>query len=202
MLSELLAKTPIVRGEGASTGSGATPSTGGGGFDFVDENVDPELAMTLKLSLETEEAERRARAGSGEAATPGAGSNTAAANSAGFNDVNMDEDPELAEALRQSMLENVPQNQTQDTPMAEDDDDDELARAMALSQQTAEADRANDEKTPLLAAQQKEPENPKPEETTEDSEYLSSLLLSLPGVDPNDPEVQAMLEQMKKEGGQ
>jgi len=117
----------------------------------------------------------------------------------------MAEDPELAEAIRQSMLESKRDeaNAQQDHPMPEDDDDDEFARAMALSQLSADADRANDQKKPLLADQKEAPKEPAPAEApSEDSEYLSSLLLSLPGVDPNDPEVQAMLEQMKKEGGQ
>jgi len=191
MLSELLAKTPIVRGEGAAS---AAPGAGGG-FDYVDENVDPELAATLKLSLETEEAERKARGTSGEPeSTP------AAANSSGANDVNMDEDPELAEALRQSLLSNTPPTTTTDETLPEDDEDDEFARAMALSQQSAIEDREKDEKKPLLAdhkESQEKPAEPTAEET--DPEYLSSVFLSLPDIDPNDPEVKALLEQMRQE---
>jgi 26S proteasome regulatory subunit N10 len=44
MLSEQLSRTPIVRGEGAGVDTGM-------GENFVDDNIDPELAEALRLSM-------------------------------------------------------------------------------------------------------------------------------------------------------
>lgn len=185
MLSELLAQTPIVRGEAGT--SAAVPATPGG-FDYVDENVDPELAMTLKLSLETEEAERKARAVESGKATEGS------TPQATQPMMDLDDDPELAEALRQSLLTEQPT----DTTMVEQDqdDEDEFARAMALSQQSTTEDIMRDEKTPLLAEDKKDKAT---DDQMTDPDYLSSVFLSLPDIDPNDPEVQALLQQMKQQ---
>jgi len=185
MLSEHLARTSIVRGEGGAAPAGSTT----GGFDFVDENVDPELAMTLKLSLETEEAERKAR-------KPDGGDAPA--------DVQMNEDdPELAEALRQSMMdfEPAPGGSTADLY---DDDDDELVAAMRLSHETAETDRENDQKEALLPKDKEPVAAPKADEKPADEQkadpdYISNVFLSLPDIDPNDPEVQALLESMRQQ---
>jgi len=101
LLSDSIAVTPILAGEGGADmggGEGGGGGGGGGGFDFgVDPNSDPELALALRMSMEEEE-RRRAReqqeqassegkqplapvpegeegAGSGEGAAPG-GSNS------------------------------------------------------------------------------------------------------------------------------
>lgn len=58
MLSEVLSRTPIVRGADAGNDN-AGGGGGGGGFDWVDPEVDPELALALRLSMETAEAERK-----------------------------------------------------------------------------------------------------------------------------------------------
>lgn len=185
MLSELLAKTPIVRGVGAPESTPGTGAGEAGGFDFVDENIDPELAMTLKLSLETEEAERKARAGAAGEATPAAQPTP----------MDEEEDPELAEALRQSLLDNVSTETPMVTEQDGEDDDDELQRAMLLSQSTATEDREADEKTALLGDQEK----PKEENPEESGVGEEDILLSLPDIDPNDPDVQALLAQMRKD---
>jgi len=186
MLSELLARTPIVRGEDAETGSSAGGyQARGGGFDYVDENVDPELAMTLKLSLETEEAERKARESTGAKDAK----STADVNSSGANDIEMD-DEEFAEALRMSMQsgENLEEAMTEE---------EEMEMALRLSCQTASSDRERDEKESLLSKDDKEPADM----GTVDPNYMSSVFLELPGIDPNDPEVQALLQGMQQDKG-
>lgn len=59
MLSEVLSRTPIVRGADAGPDTAAGGSGGAGGFDWVDPEVDPELALALRLSMETAEQERK-----------------------------------------------------------------------------------------------------------------------------------------------
>ncbi|KAJ1566080.1 hypothetical protein HK096_002519 [Nowakowskiella sp. JEL0078] len=58
ILSDVLLSSPIVAGEdGAPPGFAAG---GGGGFDFVDPSLDPELALALRISLEEERARQEA----------------------------------------------------------------------------------------------------------------------------------------------
>jgi len=71
--------------------------------------------------------------------------------------------------------------------MMDVDEDDDLAAALSLSKQTAASDSAKDAK--------KEDE----QGGEVDASYMESVLLNLPGMDPNDPEVQAMLKSMKEE---
>jgi len=197
MLSEHLARTPIIRGEAAPGGSTA-PASGVPGFDFVDENVDPELAMTLKLSLETEEAERKARQTEVKAETPSASAGGPAAPAVVGAEVNMmEEDPELAEAIRQSMM-----GMAAAAPAEAEGDDDEFQRALQMSQLTAQADRDNDEKTALLqkAAPATPEQKPKEEPNQDvDPDYISQVFLGLPDIDPNDPDVKDLLESMRKQ---
>jgi len=209
MLSEMLQRTPIVRGEGADTGGDA---------NYVDDTIDPELAEALRLSMAQAEVDNRNREGgeSGTSSTPKPTTTQPLNN-------NMDEDPELAEAIRLSILgmtEEQPQTkQTQqiqsDTGMNIEDEDDELARAIQLSRETATSDRENDQKekeakegsgmvveTPKKESKETDKDAPKEESfdvTGVGSEFMSSLFLELPGIDPNDPEVQALLNKMKTE---
>lgn len=73
LLSDQLISTPIISGEaggaaaaaaGGSGGAGMGGGEGGeGGFDYVDPNMEPELALAIRMSLEEERArqERAAR---------------------------------------------------------------------------------------------------------------------------------------------
>ena len=63
LLSDSLITTPILGGDGSSSGAGAGASggeagdTGGPAFEFgVDPSVDPELALALRMSYEEEKA--------------------------------------------------------------------------------------------------------------------------------------------------
>jgi 26S proteasome regulatory subunit N10 len=209
MLSEMLQRTPIVRGDGPDTG----------GDNYVDDNIDPELAEALRLSMAQAEVDNRNREGqTGEAGTSTSTPKPITTTTTTNNNA-MDEDPELAEAIRLSMMgiETQPQAEQQGGDMNVEEDD-ELARAIQLSRETANNDRENDEKA--KETQEKEGtgmvietpnttketqvEIPKelPTETSVDMssvdpEYMSSLFLELPGIDPNDPEVQALLNKMK-----
>jgi len=133
MLSEILARTAIVRGtEAASSGDAASGAAGGGqGLDWVDPEIDPELAMAIRLSMESAEQERKkfedaAKAEGGAAAAPSGGAST---------NTGLEDDPEFLEAMRASMA-GVAQDDT--------DADDELAKALALSLETASVDNSKD----------------------------------------------------------
>jgi len=171
MLSDMLG--PIIRGNN-------DPDTGVSG-NFVDDNIDPELAEALRLSLAQSEPQNRG-------------------NTASQQQPSMSEDPELAEALRLSMQEAGGMDQ-----MIEEDIDDELAKAIALSRETASTDRENDEKEATKESNEMQVETETPNEsvsnqavdmTAVDPAYMSSLLMGLPGIDPNDPDVQALISQM------
>jgi 26S proteasome regulatory subunit N10 len=193
MLSDALQRTPIVRGD--------QPDNGGDGGMFVDDNIDPELAEALRLSMLQAETDNKKREGEqGGEGKPATTNNNANANPYG-------DDPELAEAMRLSMM-GMEGNDQEGGAM---DEDDELAKAIALSRETADKDRENDEKETnegsSMVVEKKEPVKETPKQPTEtavdmssvDPEYMSSLFLELPGIDPNDPEVQALLSKMKED---
>jgi len=192
MLSDALQRTPIVRGD--------QPDNGGEGGMFVDDNIDPELAEALRLSMLQAETDNKKREGEqGGEGKPA----TSAVNANPYGD-----DPELAEAMRLSMMGMDDNNDQEGGAM---DEDDELAKAIALSRETAEKDRENDEKDTKegsdIIVEKKEPVKETPKQPTDtavdmssvDPEYMSSLFLELPGIDPNDPEVMALLSKMKED---
>jgi 26S proteasome regulatory subunit N10 len=194
MLSEQLMSTPIVHGD--------QPYTGGGGA-YVDDNIDPELAEALRLSMLQAEQDNKNREGQAKEESRA----TAPVNN---NQFNMEEDPELAEAIRLSMLgmeeeQKERENKENTGDMVVDDEDDELAKAIRLSKETAAMDRENDEKektkNEMVVETKKEPaKTDEPfDMTAVDPEYMTSLLLELPGIDPNDPEVQTLLNKMKSD---
>jgi len=185
MLSDMLLRTPIVRGD--------APDTAPEGYD---DNIDPELAEAMRLSMLQAEADNNREtkdSADSTKATP-------------VSQVMMEEDPELAEAIRLSMMVEQPGHQEG----GEVEEDDELAAAIRLSRETANQDRENDEKereeklskegmSVEVATSPKEIQE-SVDMSSIDPEYMSSLFLELPGIDPNDPEVQALLSKMKSDG--
>jgi len=165
---------------------------------FVDDNIDPELAEALRLSMLQAETDNKKREGEGGEGKPA----TTPVNANPYGD-----DPELAEAMRLSMM-GMDDNEQEGGAM---DEDDELAKAIALSRETAEKDRENDEKETKegsdMVVEKKEAVKETPKQPADtavdmssvDPEYMSSLFLELPGIDPNDPEVQALLSKMKED---
>jgi len=189
MLSDMLQRTPIVRGDAPDTG---VP-------DEYDGSIDPELAEALRLSMLQAETDNKNRelkdteSGTGLPATANR-----------IPTSMMDEDPELAEAIRISMMVDQSSNQEGGDMVVEEDD--ELAAAIRLSRETANQDRENDEKEKASEMTVETVTSPKvatPQESVDmssvDPEYMSSLFLELPGIDPNDPEVQALLSKMKSD---
>lgn len=216
VLSDVLISSPVFTGDGeagsgfaASAAAGAAAAAaaaagGAGGFDFgVDPNLDPELALALRVSMEEERARqeaaaKRAAEASAKAAqdaqaksdvtmTEATGTSTSAGAEKG-PDLMDDENSLLEQALAMSMsTEGVAGSAGAgggDTTMSETSGvDRELAFALQISMQEA-AGGASSEMKRVLG----------------DQNFVSSILSSLPGVDPNDPSVRDVLASLQSEG--
>ncbi|XP_058750577.1 26S proteasome non-ATPase regulatory subunit 4 homolog isoform X3 [Vicia villosa] len=211
-LSDVLISTPIFTGDGEG-GSGfaaaaaAAAAGGASGYDFgVDPNLDPELALALRVSMEEERARQEAAAK--KAAEDAAKQEKGGEQQAGSQDATMteraststseaenkttdlmdDENALLQQALAMSMDEPTVGHDVKDTDMSEASvDDPELALALQLSVADSSKDQAGQsDMTKLLA----------------DQSFVSSVLASLPGVDPNDPSVKDLLASMQNQSEQ
>ncbi|XP_004287801.1 PREDICTED: 26S proteasome non-ATPase regulatory subunit 4 homolog [Fragaria vesca subsp. vesca] len=208
-LSDVLISTPIFTGDGEG-GSGfaaaAAAAAAGGvsGFDFgVDPNLDPELALALRVSMEEERARQEAAAkkaaedsskqekGGEEPSSSQDATMTERASAVTSEAENksidfMDDDNALLQqALAMSMDEPASSHDLRDTDMSEAvADDPELALALQMSVQEGEKDSASDKDMSKLLA---------------DQSFVSSILASLPGVDPNDPSVRDLLASMQNQ---
>uniref|UniRef100_A0A7N0V3B8 26S proteasome non-ATPase regulatory subunit 4 homolog n=1 Tax=Kalanchoe fedtschenkoi TaxID=63787 RepID=A0A7N0V3B8_KALFE len=204
-IPDVLISTPIFTGDGES-GSGfaaaAAAAAAGGvsGFDFdVDPNVDPELALALRVSMEEERARQEAAAkkaaeeaskqekGEGQSSQDATMTDRAVASDSDAKnkttDLTEEEDALLKQALAMSMDDDttvpVP---VHDTDMAEAAVNDDLALALQMSVQDSTSSAANEEDMSKLLT---------------DQSFVSSILSSLPGVDPNDPSVKDLLASMQ-----
>ncbi|KAG6594767.1 26S proteasome non-ATPase regulatory subunit 4-like protein, partial [Cucurbita argyrosperma subsp. sororia] len=209
VLSDVLISTPIFTGDGEG-GSGfaaaAAAAAAGGvsGFDFgVDPNLDPELALALRVSMEEERARQEAAAK--KSAEENAKQEKGAEQPSGSQDATMterpghatsdaenktadlmdDENALLEQALAMSMDTPSATSDTRDIDMSEAAaDDPDLALALQLSVQEASSDSTSETDMSKLLA---------------DQSFVSSILASLPGVDPNDPSVKDLLASMQSQ---
>ncbi|CAA7391395.1 unnamed protein product [Spirodela intermedia] len=215
-LSDVLISTPIFTGDGDG-GSGfaaaAAAAAAGGmsGFDFgVDPNLDPELALALRLSMEEERARQEAAAKkaaedatkqdkSGEQAADAVISEAGGSNSSLPIEKNVDVMDDESALLQQAIAMSVDNpDASQSTGIADanmsDADDQDLAIALQMSVEDSGKDlSAQTEMNKVLG----------------DQSFMSSILASLPGVDPNDPSVKDLIaslqgqpEDKKKEDNQ
>ncbi|XP_027346239.1 26S proteasome non-ATPase regulatory subunit 4 homolog isoform X1 [Abrus precatorius] len=208
-LSDILISTPIFTGDGEG-GSGfaaaAAAAAAGGvsGFEFgVDPNLDPELALALRVSMEEERARQEAAAkkaaedgskqekgGEQQASTQDTTMTERASAAASeaetkTNDLTDDENALLQQALAMSMDDPAVNQDERDTDMPEAAaDDPELALALQLSVEDGTKDSASQSDMSKLLA---------------DQSFVSSILASLPGVDPNDPSVKDLLASMQNQ---
>ena len=193
--SDVLASSPIVHGGGGGGGSGggdAAAGVGGGGggggdafadFGGVDPNMDPELAMALRVSMEEERA-RQERATAASAATAqeeGKDADMADAAAPAAADLALSEEEALLQqALAMSMNENdPPADDAAAAALMDADEDDAMQMALQMSMQT---DEKEEEKQQF-----------------QDPAFVNQLLGSLPGVDPNDPQIQNALRDINKD---
>ncbi len=211
--SDVLISSPVIQGKdsGGSSGGGGESTGGGGGggggfaeFGGIDPNLDPELAMALRISMEEERARQEAAAAEGGAApadgaaaeaSPAASTEEAPAAStpktpeAPQDDDAMDEDDALLqEALAMSMKEDTEGATVEPAAdaMEDDEEDEEMKLALAMSMQQASSEAP----APAAAAGE-----------FNDPAFVNSMLAQLPGVDPNDPALQAALATINQSGG-
>ncbi|KAF3488944.1 hypothetical protein F2Q69_00058058 [Brassica cretica] len=186
-LSDVLLSTPVFTGDEGASGYVSAAAAAGGDFDFgVDPNIDPELALALRVSMEEERARQEAAAKKaadeagqkhqdGASASASASSQETVARTTEKNAEPMDEDNAL---LNQAIAMSAG-----DVNMSEAaDEDQDLALALQMSMSGEESNEAMGAGN-LLG----------------DQAFISSVLSSLPGVDPNDPAVQALLASLPDE---
>ncbi|XP_042412453.1 26S proteasome non-ATPase regulatory subunit 4 homolog [Zingiber officinale] len=207
-LSDVLISTPIFTGDGEG-GSGfaaaAAAAAAGGmsGFDFgVDPNIDPELALALRISMEEERARQEAAAkkaaedaAKGEKGTEQASSSNDATMTEADNTSaiatddkrhNLTEDE--AALLEQALAMSMDGGKAKSVDIADADmpeataEDPELAYALQMSvQEGVKASASESEMSKVL----------------EDPSFVSSIINSLPGVDPNDPSLKDLLASLQ-----
>ncbi|XP_015889728.2 26S proteasome non-ATPase regulatory subunit 4 homolog [Ziziphus jujuba] len=208
-LSDVLISTPVFTGDGEG-GSGfaaaAAAAAAGGvsGFDFgVDPNLDPELALALRVSMEEERARQEAAAkkAAEEASKQEKGGEQASSSQDATmteratvatseaenktNDSADDDNALLQQALAMSMDQPASGHDARDTDMSDAaGDDPELALALQLSVQEGNKDPTSQTDMSKLLA---------------DQNFVSNILASLPGVDPNDPSVKDLLASMQSQ---
>ena len=192
--SDVIRQSAIVGG-GNSGGGG-----GGGGDNFaefggIDPNLDPELAMALRVSME----EARQQANTGGEGGDSSNNNTANDNNSSNNNNSSattmdvqgeDEDALLQQALQMSMAAAMGDANTNDNSMdvvndkeldegVEDDEAAELAAALAMSTNNNDTTEGGDTQGN--------------ESQFSDPSFVNQLLSDLPGVDMNDPQIQAAM---------
>ncbi|TYJ47458.1 hypothetical protein E1A91_A02G191000v1 [Gossypium mustelinum] len=196
-LSDILLSTPIFTGDGEGgsgfAASAAAAAAGGiSGFEFgVDPNLDPELALALRVSMEEERARQEAAAkkAAEESSKQEKGGEEQDATmteraSEGASEADNKKN-EFLQALAMSMDEPASSQDLQDTEMSDAAaEDPELALALQLSVQDSAKDSSSQADMSKLLA---------------DQSFVSSILASLPGVDPNDPSVKEVLASMQSQ---
>ncbi|KAG0502060.1 hypothetical protein HPP92_002132 [Vanilla planifolia] len=194
-------------GSGFAASAAAAAAAGGGmsGFEFgVDPNIDPELALALRVSMEEERARQEAAAkkaadeaaqhekvedqssGSVDVNMSDPGSTTAPATDDKRHDLTDDETALLQQALAMSMDDARPDSDA----VADADLSDAIAEDQDLTfvLQMSASKSANDVPTESDLSK-----------VLEDQSFVSSILNSLPGVDPNDPSVKDLLASLQSQ---
>lgn len=190
ILSDALVSSPIAGGEGGAGG-------GAGGEFGIDANMDPELALALRVSLEEERA-RQGQAATSTGASGGAPAPSAAGSglapmqadqpAAPMNPDAMTEEEQIQYALRMSLQETAPAAPS--APAAPPAAVAAAATASSASEPTpmdtaaGSAPQAQAEPAAAAAA---------PQDMFSDPAFLSAVLGSLPGVDPNDEQIRSVL---------
>lgn len=196
--SDVIITSPIIHGGDGDGGAGVGAGFGagaGGDFGGVDPNVDPALAMALRVSFEEERARQEAAAK--KAAEEGGGEATAMETDAGSTapmatDMDEDEEALLKQALAMSMAEQPQEPQ----PMDQDEDKAlQMALQMSLQESQGSAPAPAPASAPAPAPAPSSAAAPAPPQFA-DPDFVRNLLGSLEGVDVNDPNLLATLEQL------
>jgi len=184
ILSDILISSPIITSDGEG---GEISSQGGPSSEFglsVDPNLDPELAMALKVSMEEERARQEA-----ESKTDPQSNQSIQVPPSKTQDVEMadptEDDDLLAEAIKMSMQQTPTQVQPtlvqSDTEMQESSEEQEMELALKMSTQSTKPEQTSDLNKVM-----------------EDADFVNSVLMSLPGVKPNDDRIKNVLASIGK----
>lgn len=223
--SEVLMTSPVVLGAAGIAGEGEAGASGAGAanaafaeYGGIDPSLDPELALAMRASME--EARSRMTAETGTAGEATNASTTSAPSemvqtpipaSSGTAEIDVDEEEMLNQALTMSLKEpevsssDAPQSSSGEAVSANDAEDDEEARmlAMALAMSQAEEQGTSIEtgtKEGSSAASASAPaakaEQPVQPDGFFDASYVKELMEGLGDVDINDPQIQQVLAQM------
>ncbi|KAK1325489.1 26S proteasome non-ATPase regulatory subunit 4 [Acorus calamus] len=212
VLSDVLISTPIFTGDGEG-GSGfaaaaAAAAAAGGGFDFgVDPNIDPELALALRVSMEEERARQ-------EAAAKRSAEETANKDKGG-EQASTSQDATMAEAVSGSDPGfDVKKADLTVCPSTEDDETALLEQALAMSMDDIRSSRtggaasvdavmheatAEDQELAYALQMSVQDNQTNMGDVLGDQSFVSSILASLPGVDPNDPAVKDVLASLQNQ---
>ena len=182
--SDVIRQSAIVGGS-SSSGAGGSGGDNFAEFGGIDPNLDPELAMALRVSME--EARQQANAGDSNA-NDNSTSNSSSAPANMDLQGGEDEDALLQQALQMSMAAAAGES-TASTKMdvaddnEQEDADDEAAQLAAALAMSTNADTAGDAKA----------DGEGKDAQFSDPSFVNQLLSDLPGVDLNDPQIQAAM---------
>ncbi|XP_072994584.1 26S proteasome non-ATPase regulatory subunit 4 homolog isoform X4 [Typha latifolia] len=198
-LSDVLISTPIFTGDGDGGSGFATAATAAAGlssFDFgVDPNIDPELALALRVSMEEERARQEAAAKktTEDAAKQDKGGESSSSRDIMAEDLAVDDKrdnlPDDESALLKALAMSMDDSRStglavRDADMSEaSNDDQQLSLALEMSKQENSKDPSTDPEINAVLG---------------DQSFVSSILSSLPGVDPNDPSVKELLASLQQ----
>ena len=218
--SEALMSSPILpAGVGASMPAGGGPAGGQdlSAYGGVDPNVDPELAQAIRLSLEESRAQTEEQDRS-ESVPPSASGVEASHGSSAQPDTNMtsgstqqtqvppqtgveDENEMLERAIAMSMMEN--EQAASSTSESHDQTNPQFVQRESASRSTPQTATAGlNLQAPgaqSTATSSTTPSGTSASTTFQDPNFVSELLGGLPGVDVNDPNIQAALRQINNQ---
>lgn len=174
--SDVIRKSPIVGGGS----SGASAAGGGdfGEFGGIDPNMDPEMAMALRLSME-------------EARQAGGGSDAPATGAPAEANMEDDEDALLQQALQMSMAAAMG-DAGADQDVSADAMDSNTVAAEAESPASSPATASSEATAPVEKVEESSSIDAASEQFSDPS-FVNQLLSDLPGVDMNDPQIQAAM---------
>jgi len=198
VLSDILISSPIVSEGGAGAGGRSNDFDAYGG---VDPSMDPELALALKMSMDEERARQEAariKEGGAPAAQTPAESTPAVSQPAGDHMMADDDDDEL---LRQAIAMSMVPTETA-APATTPAPTSAQPTTAAPAAQDAMEDPMDEDAEMRLALEMSmaaSGEGGDLDNVMADPNFMNEVIASLPGVDPNDPEIKKMIEQMSKQ---
>jgi len=205
ILSDILISSPIIAGDEGGSGVGGG---GGGSSDFgfggVDPNLEPELALALKVSMEEErarqeEARKKAEAeNKGQEPTATESTPQTASKEVEMSEAVGEEDEDLLQqaiALSMQQEKRAQEQSTANAPSAisevnMQDDDEEMRLALQMSM--ASSPSSNQKPATSTGGEDIS------KELMEDPNFVNSILMSLPGVDPDDDRIKNALKQLEQ----